>query len=73
MEASAISSASNAPQQLQLPRPTQQSQPTAAVKSADEAAKAKQAQNQQSQQSQPPRPVTNTQGQRIGTMLSVSV
>jgi hypothetical protein len=63
----------NATQQMQLPRPTQQSEPSGATKSADDAAKAKQAQEQQSQQSQPPRPVTNTLGHQTGTMINIAV
>jgi hypothetical protein len=62
METSAISAASMAPQLSQ--------QATAAK--AGEAAKAQPAQQQQAPKTEPPRPVSNMQGQRTGTLVNTT-
>ena len=72
MATNAISSTTNSTDQLLLQRQAQRSEETARA-AADEAAKPKPAKQQEPQPAEQPRPVTNTQGQRIGTVVNITV
>lgn len=72
MATNAISSATGAAQQIQQPRQSLQTLQTESGNSIKEAAKPKQDQQPQAQKIEQPRPVTNTQGQRTGTVLNTT-
>lgn len=70
MDTSAISSVASATQLVQQ-RQVQEASPAPPVKASDLVATTKPSQDQQAQKSDQPPPVTNSQGQRTGTVISL--